>query len=810
MSLFSDTVTAGGTDFGASDGKHVEGCGCSGCAGPGEAAGDGLTGVLSGPKPIWSLDQIVQNALRNNAAWPQNAVIEYSFRDALPSGYDPKVTFVAFTDVERQMTRMAFELIADVINIKFIEVTDDGLTPKSTDRIYFGADSALPDVEWGHAQTWSYSTSPRRRLAGSEIWLNPDNVAERAWVIGGYNFHALMHEMLHALGIPHPGDYNAGDDANGDGKPDPITYSADASFAQDSRQFTIMSYFGAANTGSDHVTEGPSGGGWSGATPLLHDVAALQALYGANTATRAGDTVYGYNATAGRSVYDFAAWFQPTLTPAGQTILPAPIFTVWDGGGVDTLDFSATDLAVNVDLNAGAFSDAFGMTNNISIAWGVVMENAIGGGVADVLRGNTVGNSLEGRGGGDVLYGFGGADRLLGDDGGDQLVGGAGDDYLVGGSGDDVFVFARADGADVVADFSPGEGSDDRIDLRAFVELSETSAVLARTTQVGADIRIDLGDGSVTLRNVSRSLLSADDFLLAAAGAPRPLASDFSGDGEADLMWRQTGGELHLWRSSSGETFESQNLGYVDQAWSVQELADFTGDGKTDVLWRDKGGTVHLWRSDGDGGFSGVQDLGFVDFAWSIVDGADFTGDGRADILWRGPMGQLHVWRSSADGFAGVQDLGTIGLDWITQESRDFNGDGKADLLWRHSSGELHLWNSGPDGFTSYELGNIPTSWTVQETADFNADGKADLLWRNEGGQVHLWQSTPAGFTSMDLGFVSEDWTVEEADDFNGDARADIVWRHEGGATHLWLTNSDKGYTSVEIGQVPLEWMLVV
>jgi hypothetical protein len=31
------------------------------------------------------------------------------------------------------------------------------------------------------------------------------------------------------------------------------------------------------------------------ATPLVHDIAAIQAIYGVDTTTRTGDTVYGFN-----------------------------------------------------------------------------------------------------------------------------------------------------------------------------------------------------------------------------------------------------------------------------------------------------------------------------------------------------------------------------------------------------------------------------------------------------------------------------------------------------------------------------------
>jgi hypothetical protein len=431
--FFSTTSFLGGTDGqGGSLGvrtlfdlaaplgeKHPETCGCAACAAADEdpqGAGDGL-GALSGSKPVWSLDQIVNNFLRKDQAWPRGAVIEYSFRETAPAGAASTMQFVAFTAIEREMTRLALDLISDLINIRFVERPDDGQTPATTDRIYFGKDDSLPEYEWGHARNWLYQRPGQDQLAGAEIWLNPDNVAKRQWFAGGYNFQALMHEILHTLGMPHPGAYNA------DGGT--ILYGTHAEYAQDSRQFTIMSYFAAAETGADHLADF-RGGVYSGATPLLHDIVALQTLYGANLATRAGDTVYGYNSTAGKPpVYDF-------------NVNISPIFTIWDGGGVDTLDFSLTVYAVSVDLTPGAFSDAFQMTNNISIAPNVIIENAVGGSGADRLIGNEAVNVLRGGAGHDYLDGRAGDDFLFGGDGNDVLNGGFGNDSLQGGEGDDI------------------------------------------------------------------------------------------------------------------------------------------------------------------------------------------------------------------------------------------------------------------------------------------------------------------------------------------------------------------------------------
>ena len=57
-------------------------------------------------------------------------------------------------------------------------------------------------------------------------------------------------------------------------------------------------------------------------TLMLFDIYALQQIYGANTATRAGNSTYGFNSNVG-GVYDFTT----------NTI---PALCIWDGAGIDT------------------------------------------------------------------------------------------------------------------------------------------------------------------------------------------------------------------------------------------------------------------------------------------------------------------------------------------------------------------------------------------------------------------------------------------------------------------------------------------
>lgn len=147
----------------------------------------------------------------------------------------------------------------------------------------------------------------------------------------------------------------------------------------------------------------------------LFDVYALQQRFGANTGWRSGNDVY--------TAADFDGNRQ----------------VLWDGGGTDTLDFSAHASDQLIDLNDGMFSTLGGFlppTENLSIAYGALIEHARGGSGNDRLIGNAQGNAL---------HGGAGSDSLSGEVGRDTLNGGAGRDALEGGTGNDTYLVSRGD-----------------------------------------------------------------------------------------------------------------------------------------------------------------------------------------------------------------------------------------------------------------------------------------------------------------------------------------------------------------------------
>ena len=142
-----------------------------------------------------------------------------------------------------------------------------------------------------------------------------------------------------------------------------------------------MSYWDADDAETvDHYNQS---GVWSYDAPLLHDIAAVQAAYGADMTTRIGNTIYGFNSNAGRAVFDFT-----------QNV--NPIIAIWDAGGIDTLDGSGYSTAQFIDLNPGSYSSMGYLTDNVAIAFGATIENAVGGSGADKIKSNSVSNVLTG------------------------------------------------------------------------------------------------------------------------------------------------------------------------------------------------------------------------------------------------------------------------------------------------------------------------------------------------------------------------------------------------------------------------------
>lgn len=349
---------------------------------------------------LWTEAQVIGQLAPSGARWAGD-VITFAFPLTASGMVGTAEELLGFSPLDAA-TQAKFRIA--------IQSWDDLITPG------FLETSGPSDIEAG------YTTHGVEYAAyGASLWLNPsfaspgDDQLVNA-PIGNSGYRTYVHELGHALGLFHMGAYNSAADAV------PSSY-------QDSSPYSVMSYFGhhAAAGMPVNVMQAE----WNDSmgrhafaqTPMLSDIEAIQALYGASATTRTGNTTYGFNCSITgpmAAIYDFA-------------INGSPVLTLFDSGGDDTLDLSGWTTASAISLVSGSFSSCASMVNNIAIAYSCVIENAIGGSGNDVIGGNRVAN---------LLQGGAGNDSFLGAEGNDTLAGGSGNDTLNGGEGTDVAVFS--------------------------------------------------------------------------------------------------------------------------------------------------------------------------------------------------------------------------------------------------------------------------------------------------------------------------------------------------------------------------------
>jgi serralysin len=343
-----------------------------------------------------------------------------------------------------------------------------------TDAGFGGSDIRIAQSKSGGGTAYAYL--PSTHPAGGDIWFGRifDYTKPQ---LGTYSFATMAHELGHALGLKH-----AHEEGGLTGETLPL--------GKDSLEYSVMTYRSyvpspgqAAPLAYTNETFGyPQ-------TYMMFDIAALQSLYGADFGFRKTNTVYRWSPSTGETFVDGIGTGAPGGGRGGEA--NRVLLTIWDGGGVDTYDFSnyTTKVAVNL-APGGASSLASGQRAylggghyaraNIFNALlyeqdpRSLIENAYGGSGRDVLKGNIVSNRLKGNAGGDTLYGQGG------------------NDVLIGGAGSDTFVFATAPNAatnmDRIIDFNV---HDDTIRLArsVFDSFAAKGAIASGAFRIGAAAR---------------------------------------------------------------------------------------------------------------------------------------------------------------------------------------------------------------------------------------------------------------------------------------------------------------------------------
>lgn len=452
------------------------------------------------------------DGLLSGVRWTQ-ATLSYSMPvSAAAYGYagEPDYGFASVTPAQAVAVKKMLGQVAAVTNLNFAASAS-----AATAELRFAKTSMT-------STAWAYE--PSDFAEAGDVWFNASSSWFTKPVAGSYGYFALLHEVGHALGLKHA--HEAG-----------MFGAAPASRA--SMEYTIMSYasYIGGSTAKGYTNEAA---GYAQSL-MMDDIAALQALYGADYTANAGNTVYRFNPLTGEASINGVGQGAPAANRVFQTI--------WDGGGNDTFDFSnyTTNLIINLapgswsTLSRSQLADLSGdgtrlARGNVATAHlnkndprGLI-ENAKGGSGADVLSGNAASNNLTGGAGNDTLSGGAGNDILHGGPGADRLLGGDGFDTISYAGAAEAIALSLAGGGTRGQALGDSFSSIERVIGSAFADQIVGSA--------GADVLLGMAGNDVILAGAGNDTLiggAGFDRLAGGAGADAFVFQALSDAGDSIL-----------------------------------------------------------------------------------------------------------------------------------------------------------------------------------------------------------------------------------------------------------------------------------
>jgi serralysin len=532
----------------------------------------------------------------------------------------------------------------------------------------------------------------------------PANWAPRN--LNSYMLQTYMHEIGHALGLGHAGNYN-----------DSATYGVDNLYDNDSWLATVMSYFDQIDN-----TAVPGSFAWI-STLMPADIIAIQNLYGYSGATNDGNSVYGFGSNIGGYLQTLLNQWTGAIARTANVYVGQPVaFTIYDSNGIDTINFSNFGQNQEIRLIELSYSNVGGLVDNVTIARGVVVENATSGAGRDTLIGNDVGNVLTANGGNDQLFGgfgddtlYGGAgnDSLYGGEDNDQLYGSTGSDRMEGGNGDDTYYVNVA--TDLVVEVDGGGLDVVSTALTNHTLAANVENLLLKSTlnSVGTGNAISNvitgGVGSDTLFG-----LDGEDILNGGAGNDR-----LEGGNGHDIHYGGDGNDSAF--GGSGQDYFFGELGNDRLYGGLDGDELYGGDGNDSVYGEDGNDFVV-----GDAGNDLVSG-GAGNDVLSAGDGADRVNGGAGDDIYYGGSGADQFIFATMDGRDTLGDFAS-GIDKIGLSRSGLGISATATIasLWQTGSALPETF-AGASPVLYYDSSTLTLYLDQDGGSSSNADALFDL-----------------------------------------------------------------------------------
>jgi hypothetical protein len=342
------------------------------------------------------------DTLLGGSKWDSNTITYSFYSNSKYNGqyYNSGETGVGeVSEAVKNNVRTILSDISKYINITFQEVTEENSV---TGQVYGKIRYIL-----SNQPDYAYAYYPGNSNISGDVFLrdNYDNNTTTngfQTIPGNHGYMTLIHETGHALGLKHPGDYHGSGSWTGPFLPG----------LEDNTTNTLMSYNFA---------------GYSASTLMLYDIKTLQYIYGVKQYNNAS-TTYKFQEV---DLYQVGNIFSHTGSSRTKQ-------TIWDSGGIDTLDFSllASDSSgYRFDMNEGGILTSQSAYNSVSytpinstsiyntsnygtfIAFDVVIENLINSRSNDYIIANAASNIFSGyhygtNKGNDIIIGSNNQDTL--------------------------------------------------------------------------------------------------------------------------------------------------------------------------------------------------------------------------------------------------------------------------------------------------------------------------------------------------------------------------------------------------------------